>query len=186
MIEGVFQVKYKVGDKVRYKHKKSFDNVEVGEVGTICGFSEVTGEWGVAFETKDVYKHSCSGLCNDNYGWWCDENALEPVISTLAEIKENNLRCVIKVDSKEEAVKLFEIFNPNDYDVSYIMVNYWKGNGTYCFHCCKPVCNGEKLCPECLERAKQHAKIARTYIDHENHPWRGLDRTDIQETKEKC
>lgn len=61
-----------------------------------------------------------------------------------------------------------------------------RGNGTYCFHCCKPICNGEKLCPECLERVRKHAEIARTYIDHENHPWRGLDRTDIQEAKEKC
>ena len=49
---------------------------------------------------------------------------------TLTEIKENNLRCVIKVDSREEAVKLFEIFNPNGYDANYdydyLMVNYWK------------------------------------------------------------
>ena len=56
---------------------------------------------------------------------------------TLTEIKENNLRCVIKVDSREEAVKLFEIFNPNGYDVNYaygyLRVNYWKGDGTVCF-----------------------------------------------------
>lgn len=56
---------------------------------------------------------------------------------TLAEIKENNLRCVIKVNSKEEAVKLFKIFNSNGYDADYaydyLMVNYWKGDGTVCF-----------------------------------------------------
>lgn len=72
-------MKYKVGDRVCYKHQNPNDNVEVGEVGTICGISELTGSYGVAFETKDVYKHSCDGLCEDYYGWWCDENTLEPV-----------------------------------------------------------------------------------------------------------
>ena len=24
-----------------------------------------------------------------------------------------------------------------------------RGNGTYCFRCCKPLCHGEKLCPAC-------------------------------------
>lgn len=56
---------------------------------------------------------------------------------TLAEIKENNLRCVVKVDSKEEAVELFKIFNPNGYDADYaydyLMGNYRKGDGTVCF-----------------------------------------------------
>ena len=71
-------MKFKVGDKVCYKHPNPNDNVEVGEVGTICGISEVTGNYGVAFETKDTYKHNCDGLCRDNYGWWCAENTLEP------------------------------------------------------------------------------------------------------------
>lgn len=74
-------MKFKVGDKVRYKHQDPADNVEVGEVGTICGISEVTGNYGVAFETKDVYRHSCDGLCCDGHGWWCDENTLEPADS---------------------------------------------------------------------------------------------------------
>lgn len=75
----MFDLKYKVGDRVCYKHQNPNDNVEVGEVGTICGISELTGNYGVAFETKDVYKHSCDGLCEDYCGWWCDENTLEPV-----------------------------------------------------------------------------------------------------------
>ena len=74
-------MKFKVGDKVCYKHPNPNDNVEVGEVGTICGISEVTGNYGVAFETKDIYKHNCGGLCCDNYGWWCEENTLEPADS---------------------------------------------------------------------------------------------------------
>ena len=71
-------MKFKVGDKVCYKHPNSDDNVEVGEVGTICGISKVTGNYGVAFETKDTYKHNCGGLCHDNYGWWCSGDTLEP------------------------------------------------------------------------------------------------------------
>lgn len=48
-----------------------------------------------------------------------------------------------------------------------------RGNGTYCYHCCKPVCNGEKLCLECLERARNQAETAREYIDRDNHVWKG-------------
>lgn len=55
-----------------------------------------------------------------------------------------------------------------------------RGNGTYCFQCCKPICNGEKLCPECLERTRKHAEIAREYIDLENHPWKVRFKTDTQ------
>ena len=76
-------MKFKVGDKVCYKHPNPNDNVEAGEVGTICGISKVTGNYGVAFEIKDIYKHNCGGLCCDNYGWWCGENTLEPADSKL-------------------------------------------------------------------------------------------------------
>ena len=102
-------MRYKVGNKVRYKYQKRTDNVEVGEVDTICGFSEATGKYGVAFEIKDIGKHSCDGLCRDNYGWWCDENTLEPVVSTLAEIKEKKLTCCINVKNISEA-QFLDIF----------------------------------------------------------------------------
>lgn len=108
-------MKFKVGDKVRYKHRNPSDNVEVGEVGTICGISEVTGNYGVAFETKDVYKHNCAGLCHDNYGWWCEENTLELVVSTLAEIKEKKLTCCINVRSIAEAQFLDDFFECKSY-----------------------------------------------------------------------
>ena len=49
-----------------------------------------------------------------------------------------------------------------------------RGNGTYCYHCCKPICNGEKLCPKCLERVRKQAETARTYIDRDNHIWKGM------------
>lgn len=112
-------MRFKVGDKVRYKHQDPADNVEVGEVGTICGISEVTGNYGVAFETKDVFKHNCGGLCRDNYGWWCNENALEPVVPTLAEIKEKMLTCCINVRSIAEAQFLDDFFECKSYLKKY-------------------------------------------------------------------
>lgn len=84
-------MKFKVGDKVCYKHPDPHDNVEVGEVGTICGISEVTGHYGVAFETKDTYKHNCGGLCRDNYGWWCDESTLEPADSKILRMADGTV-----------------------------------------------------------------------------------------------
>lgn len=70
-------MKFKVGDKVCYKHKDDTDNVEVGEVGIIRGVSS-RGKYAVDFETKDTFKHDCDGYCRDNYGWWCAERTLEP------------------------------------------------------------------------------------------------------------
>ena len=35
-----------------------------------------------------------------------------------------------------------------------------RGDGLYCYRCCKPVCNGEKLCPECHEKAEVSARKA--------------------------
>lgn len=71
-------MKYKIGDKVCYKHKKDSDNVDVGEVGTIRGFSS-NGNYAVDFETDDPYRHDCGGRCNSFHGWWCSEDTLESV-----------------------------------------------------------------------------------------------------------
>ncbi len=84
-------MKFKVGDKVRYKRQNPNDNVEVGEVGTICGIRESRNDYGVAFETKDVYKHSCGGLCHDNYGWWCGEDTLEPADSKILRMADGTI-----------------------------------------------------------------------------------------------
>lgn len=108
-------MKFKVGDRVCYKRQNPGDNVEVGEIGTICGVSDETGKYGVAFEIKDIGKHSCDGLCRDNYGWWCDENTLEPVVSTLAEIKEKKLTCCIDVKNIAEAQFLDDFFECKSY-----------------------------------------------------------------------
>lgn len=84
---------------------------------------------------------------------------------TLTEIKENNLRCVIKVDSKEEAVKLFEIFNPNGYDANhaydYLMVDYYKGDGTVCFNVTGNKINGFDTETYFKKNEEQYGKIYR-------------------------
>lgn len=126
-------MKYKVGDKVRYKYQKPNYNVEVGEVGTICGFSEATKRYGVAFETKDIGKHSCDGLCLNNYGWWCDEDTLEPVVSTLAEIKEKKLTCCINVKNIAEAQFLDIFFECESYLKGYCIKNYTDRVGSKLF-----------------------------------------------------
>jgi hypothetical protein len=117
-------VKYEVRDRVKVKNE--FDI-----------YKEYRDKQFVIEEcdsSDDTYLcHPTTG----GYRIWFSEEKLEPVAPTLVEIKENNLRCVIKVDSKEEAVKLFEIFNPNGYDANYdydyLTVNYRKGDGTVCF-----------------------------------------------------
>lgn len=48
-----------------------------------------------------------------------------------------------------------------------------RGNGLYCFHCCKPVCKGEKICPECYEKICKNLRVTKTFIDYKNHPWKG-------------
>lgn len=32
-----------------------------------------------------------------------------------------------------------------------------RGDGTYCLRCCKPLCNGQKLCPDCYQKAVANA-----------------------------
>jgi len=70
-------MEFKVGDRVRYVVQRDIDNVEVGEVGIIRGISS-GGDYAVDFE-ESGYKHSCGGLCQNNHGWWCRGDTLEPV-----------------------------------------------------------------------------------------------------------
>lgn len=37
---------------------------------------------------------------------------------------------------------------------------YMRGDGKYCKMCCKPKCNGEKLCNECRDKARKSIAIA--------------------------
>lgn len=102
----------KVGDRVRYVVKRDIDNVEVGEVGIIRGISS-GGDYAVDFE-ESGYKHNCGGLCQNNHGWWCSGDTLEPVAPTLAEIKEKKLTCVIHTKTKREAIMLVEILGVDE------------------------------------------------------------------------
>lgn len=35
---------------------------------------------------------------------------------------------------------------------------YMRGDGTYCKVCCKPKCNGEKVCPDCMKRLREQVQ----------------------------
>jgi len=105
-------VKYKVGDRVRYVVQRDIDNVKVGEVGIIRDISS-GGDYAVDFE-ESGFKHNCGGLCQNNHGWWCSGDTLEPVAPTLAEIKEKKLTCVIHTKTKREAIMLVEILGVDE------------------------------------------------------------------------
>lgn len=60
-----------------------------------------------------------------------------------------------------------------------------RANGIYCNMCCKPICNGEKLCPECYKKACKGLEIARAKVDRTNHPWRKIIAAEIIEVRAK-
>lgn len=58
-----------------------------------------------------------------------------------------------------------------------------RANGIYCNMCCRPICNGEKLCPECYKKACKGLEIARTKVNRTSHPWRKIITADIMEAR---
>lgn len=56
-----------------------------------------------------------------------------------------------------------------------------RGDGLYCYHCCQPKCNGTKVCEDCRIALSKNAEIMRQHIDRENHIWRKLQNTEINE-----
>lgn len=58
-----------------------------------------------------------------------------------------------------------------------------RGNGTYCYRCCRPLCNGEKLCAECY--AAVTANLHNERRDNSNHIWRKQEQARIAEVKYK-
>lgn len=58
-----------------------------------------------------------------------------------------------------------------------------RGNGTYCYMCCQPKCNGEKLCAECY--AKVNRNLSKVKRDTSNHIWRKQEQARIAEVKYK-
>ena len=160
-------MEFKIGDKVRVINMDNAPKA-YGDMTNKIGIIKwnAPSEWdnkkyGIAFE--DVKNHSSEKgyfyFFKDNLELICNN------IPTLLEIKENNLRCVIKVDSKEEAMKLFEIFNPNDYDANYsynyLMFNYRKGDETVCFSVVGNKINGFDTETSYKKYEEQYGKIYR-------------------------
>lgn len=52
-----------------------------------------------------------------------------------------------------------------------------RGNGIYCYRCCKPVeTKGEKLCESCRKKASEHMNNIRLqYLEHHENPFRRLN-----------
>lgn len=156
-------MEYKVGDRVRIKtNLTEYESDRCAVTGAMVGME---GQVHIIEEISCI-NHNYKIFTNsgDDY-WWFSEEMLEPVTPTLAEIKEKKLRCVIKVDSKKEAIKLFEIFNSNGYDANYaydyLMVNYWKGDGTVCFSVVGNKINGFDAETYYEEDEEQYGKIYR-------------------------
>lgn len=59
--------------------------------------------------------------------------------------------CRAKINARRRELK---------YQRGQAIPHYMRGDGTYCKMCCKPKCNGEKLCNECREKARKSIAIA--------------------------
>lgn len=59
--------------------------------------------------------------------------------------------CAAKVNRRRRELK---------YQRGQAIPAYMRGDGTYCKMCCKPKCNGEKLCNECRDKARKSIAIA--------------------------
>jgi hypothetical protein len=58
-----------------------------------------------------------------------------------------------------------------------------RGDGTYCYACCQPKCNGTKICGDCIESLRARAANARAHVDLSAHKWTAEKRTDIARIK---
>lgn len=61
-----------------------------------------------------------------------------------------------------------------------------RGNGIYCYRCCRPICNGTKLCDDCRKRSEESVAYARTFINKENQIWRKYDSANVAEIHYKA
>lgn len=60
-----------------------------------------------------------------------------------------------------------------------------RGNGEYCYRCCLPKCNGEKVCADCLTKLREGAAKARKNVDRGAHLWAKLDHANVIEYRAK-
>ena len=75
-------MKFKVGDKVKIVNTNGWSpNVKNGYMGTIIGWDKAEERYAVKFDHYDIASfHTCDGLCPNGYGFWCEEDMLEPAI----------------------------------------------------------------------------------------------------------
>ena len=69
-------MKFKVGDRVCIL-KSPFDNTNIvrGSKGTVVETTN-SGSVGIEFD-KNIFGHDCRRMCEDGFGWYCDENDVE-------------------------------------------------------------------------------------------------------------
>lgn len=73
--------------------------------------------------------------------------------------------CAAKVNRRRRELK---------YQRGQAIPAYMRGDGEYCKMCCKPKCNGEKLCDECRDKARKSIAIANK-ANSIHGGWRTLD-----------
>ena len=94
--------KFKIGDKVRVTQSQlRYLNGKTGTVKAIDGHV-----FGIEFEESYTGLYTLGGRCKNGHGVWIQEYNIElaePVASTLTEIKNNHLNCLIHTRTQEEA-----------------------------------------------------------------------------------
>ena len=105
-------MEYKVGDRVRIKtNLTEYESDRCAVTGAMVGME---GQVHI-IEEMSCINHNYKIFTNsgDDY-WWFSEEMLEPVVSTLAEIKEKKLTCVIHTKTKREAIMLVEVLGVDE------------------------------------------------------------------------
>ena len=74
--------KFKIGDCVMKVNDAGSDGFRVGDIGTIC-YVPKKSESDTVGVRGDRYTggHTCSGACEDGYGWWVDPENLVFVVA---------------------------------------------------------------------------------------------------------
>lgn len=55
----------------------SYDNVEVGETGTLVHFNEYAPQYGVRWDIAKDKRHDCLGNCESKHGWYVNRRNIK-------------------------------------------------------------------------------------------------------------